>query len=347
MKILIIKTSSLGDIVHAFTALASLRKTYPEAQIDWVVEQPFAELLSTHPYVDHVIPIHTKLWRKKFFSISTYSEIKNLLQHVRQPYDLLFDLQGNSKSGFVTGLVNAKTKVGFGLKTVWEYPNLFFTNVKFNPPKTGNVREESLYLVEQYCKSAHQVDDRVLLKLSLNEREWLDQFLQTLPKGTQRVFVAAGSNWKNKQLNPQTLANFLELIQLEKNSFFLLGHGNEEEKKLSWEISRRLPNCILLEKLSLPLLQNLMAEMNLVIAMDSLPLHLAATAGVSTFGVFGPSSAEKFAPFGNQHTTVQGPCPYGKNFSRRCPILRSCPTGACIKNLTAETLFAAYQKQFS
>ncbi len=105
-------------------------------------------------------------------------------------------------------------------------------------------------------------------------------------------------------------------------------------------LASSLKSAEVLPLLSLSLLQNWMRSMDLVIAMDSLPLHLAAEANVPTFSVFGPSFAAKYSPMGSKHVSIQGVCPYGQVFAKRCSILRTCKTGACMKNITAEQLFS-------
>jgi heptosyltransferase-1 len=89
-----------------------------------------------------------------------------------------------------------------------------------------------------------------------------------------------------------------------------------------------------------------MDSVDLVVAMDSLPLHLAGTTKVKTFSVFGASLASKFKPAGKKHLTLQGHCPYGRVFEKRCPILRTCPTGACIRSLTGKAVFNAFKLQW-
>ena len=82
-----------------------------------------------------------------------------------------------------------------------------------------------------------------------------------------------------------------------------------------------------------------MASVDMVIAMDSLPLHLAGTTETPTFSIFGASSANKYKPKGKKHLAFQGTCPYKRTFERRCPVLRTCSTGACIRDLHGEELF--------
>lgn len=345
MKILIVKTSSLGDIVHAFPALAALKARYPEAKIDWVVEEPFIGLVQSHPFVNEAIPINTKSWRRSLFKLETFRKIASYFRRLRaHTYDLLFDFQGNTKSGLITALAKAHIKVGFGFKTVWEVPNLLFTNAKYNPEGGCNVRQESLHLVQAHCGLVKIDEQPILLKLNAEQQQLLGKCLEhplCQQKG-KKIIVSPGSNWQNKQLSSQSLFEFLKAIEAKENPTFLFIYGSEEEKKEAGLLAEKLVCSLVIEKLPFPVLQNFMAKVDLVIAMDSLPLHLAATAGTATLGVFGPSSALKFAPPGQNHKFIQGTCPYGKTFIRRCPILRTCSTGACIKNLTGSLLSQQY-----
>lgn len=341
MKILIVKTSSLGDIIHTFPALEYLKKKYPQAQIDWVVEAPFSELLEANPYVDHVIKINTKTWRKGKALGSLLKFIKNLRS---VSYDLLIDFQGNTKSAFVTLFAKAKTKVGFGKEAASEWPNLLVTNYKVNPEPSVNVRQENLALVQSYFQDPNLFCSKgIELKISDIEKKTLESICAAhfLAK---KIMICPGSVWKNKRMNLSSWIDFLRNSDKAENRYFLTW-GNEEEKTLALEIQKAFPDkAFLVEKMSLSALQNLMQAMDLVIAMDSLPLHLAGTTSVPTFGIFGPSSALKYSPEGQHHSYFQGPCPYGKTFNKRCPYLRTCPTGACLKGNIEHELIRAYHK---
>jgi len=133
MRILIVKTSSLGDILHAFPILDYLKEHFPKARVDWVVERPFAELICRHPLVRQTLLIDTRAWRKNLWrGREAIGAFKRELQQIT--YDWLFDLQGNCKSGLITYLARAKEKVGFGKATVPEWPNLLVTKRRYNPP---------------------------------------------------------------------------------------------------------------------------------------------------------------------------------------------------------------------
>ena len=338
-KILIVKSSALGDIVHVFPVVEYLRKKFPDAQIDWVVEKAFLELPQAHPLISSVIPIDTRAWRKGK-NLSQFFEFKKLLQSTH--YDLLFDLQGNCKSALVTWLAYADKKIGFGKASVPEQPNRWVTDQQFDPPAGQNIRDDYLYLVKShFSDDAPFHDSAVSLRIVDSQKQKIQNLLAS-PQlaGKKRYMICPGAAWKNKRVTDAALMDFLQRLHSAEPISFLFAWGSKEELELAQQLQTRFKDSsILLEKLPLATLQNLMASVDRVFAMDSLPLHLAGSAGVSTYSIFGPSSAEKYRPKGEQHHSFQGSCPYGEVFPKRCPKLRSCPTGACIRSLSGEQLF--------
>ena len=329
MKFLIIKTSALGDIVHTFPAIQLIRKIVPDAVIDWVVEKQCAELIRAHPLVNKVIEIETKKWRKAPFA--SWTEINAAATSIRKDsYDVVFDFQGNIKSGIVMGLARGVKKVGFGAKSVPEMPNLLFSNTRINLEPGLNIRNDYLSLVEGVLGKKEDVETTLLAMKGGHNLDGVN------------ILVCPGSNWENKRLSENSLLEFLRKIEFEKNCKFWITQNNAKEMSFALELCNKLKNAEVLQSVSLPMLQNWMASMDLVIAMDSLPLHLAAEANVPTMSIFGPSLAAKYAPTGSKHVSIQGVCPYGQVFVKRCPLLRKCKTGACMKNISAEELFTKF-----
>ncbi len=348
MRILIVKLSSLGDIIHAFPVLSYLNQYYPHTKIDWVVEKPFAELVQAHPLVNKVLCVQTKKWRSELWKKTAWQEMAAFRGELQEYlYDIVIDLQGNMKSGLVTASAKSHLKVGFGYNSVSEWPNILATHKRYNPPQGHNVREEYLFLVQSIFENFSSVEnDGVQLKLTIQQKDQLEKVLKSFQyvRGL-KVLVCPGSNWPNKQLSKETLQNFLQSILQKLEAHFFFIWGNQAEKALVDELAACIPlQSSVIDKLSLPALQNLMAEMDLVLAMDSLPLHLAGTALVSSFSIFGASSAQKYRPLGIAHEAYQGICPYGNTFERRCPVLRTCKTGACMKQLEGQELFSHFWK---
>lgn len=341
MKILLVKTSSLGDAIHTFPAVEYLRRRYPQAQIDWVVEWPLRHLIRSHPQINRVIILDTRTLRTRPWHQESWRHICKTIKALRHnQYDLLFDLQGNIKSGLVTALARAKAKVGYGRRSVFEWPNLLATHYRFDPPVGCNVRQEYLHLVGQKVGEIQDVPSGIVeLKTARRDRELVEHLVG---RRGLHVAVCPGSAWKNKRLSEGALFDFLERLHQRLQPHFLWVWGNDTEKDLVERLRQRYPETsVIVPKLALPALQFLMAQVSLVIAVDSLALHLAGTTQTPTFSAFGPSSPEKYKPTGLHHH-IQGGCPYGQQFDRRCPRLRSCSTGACIRELTGEACFTAF-----
>lgn len=327
MKILIVKTSSLGDIIQTFPALDYLRSRFPEAQIDWVVENAFSELVRAHPQVNRVLSIESRKWRKNPFKKESRLQRHAFLDLLRSvDYDLLFDFQGNLKSGLVVYKAVAAKKVGFGWRSVSEWPNALFTSYKINPASGKNVRDEYLSLVKGFFKddSAYAYTP-IPLKLEPLQQQKLVSLFSENPKPT---LVCPSSAWPNKCLSEKMLIKILRT--LDRGPYWFIW-GSPQERESALQLSSYFSGSAVLERLSLPLLQHVMGRCQLVVAMDSLPLHLCGTTKTPSLSFFGPSSALKYAPIGEQHQAVQGECPYGELFDRRCPKLRTCATGLCLK----------------
>ncbi|MBX7066001.1 MAG: glycosyltransferase family 9 protein [Parachlamydiales bacterium] len=331
-RILIVKTSSLGDIVQSFIVLNDLKRRFPNVQIDWAVEASFAPIVAAHPMISKTIPLDIKGKKNLLNGLKTLRKEK---------YDVVFDLQSNCKSGVVTLLARGKVKVGYGIKSVREWPNVLATHVRFEVSKQQNIRLFYLELIERYFQNPIS---REMEGVRFRMEGKIDDVLPPLPPGLT-IMVCPGSKWVNKQLKESTWVELLQKIEAFCSCSFLLIWGDEAEKKLCKELSAQLKNGVVVEKLPLPTWQNLMNEVDLVIAVDSGALHLCATTHTPSFSIFGPTSPDIFKPIGPQHVAVQGPCPYGRKFEKQCPVLRSCPTGACMKELSAESLFQAFQSQ--
>lgn len=354
MKFLIIKSSSLGDIIHSFDAIVQLKKFFPDATIDWVVEKDFVDVVRKFSLVDNIITISTKKWRKNFFHKQTWQELKQFrLQMSSRHYNAAFDLQGNIKSAWILSNVKAEHKIGFGFKTIHEWPNLFFTNLRYNPPKNVNVRDEYQFLINSFTKAISpqsyfdkQQQSDVIFNLDQHDKNVIDTILHDYAiKDTFKILVCPGSNWQNKQLPCETMLAFLHKIQeFQSNCSFLFTWGNAKEKLVADRMHSQFPHSsTIIDRLPIATLQSLMGHMQFVIAMDSLPLHLCATTKTPSFAVFGPSLATKFGPQGHNHYAVQASCPYGRQFNRRCPKLRSCSTGKCMSDVDAEYLFQQFK----
>lgn len=331
-RVLIVKLSSLGDILQSLSVLEVLKKKNPRMIIEWASEEKYANLLKSHPYIDRVVSVNRKR-KGTFFS----------LRHAG-PYDVVFDLQGNTKSGLITFLSRGKIKVGYDRKTVREWPNLLATNARFFVSKGENIRTFYTALIERFFNMEKSVLEKgALFRVSEGEKKRAEAIFSSAKKNL-RIMVCPGSFWPNKQLEEKTLKEFLEKIDERYHPSFFLIAGNEKEEASARRLKEHLGDAHIQSALTIPLWQNLMAGCDLIIACDSSALHLSAATETPSFSIFGPTSAKIFAP--PSSFTIQGTCPYGESFVKQCPFLRSCKKAPCIKSLSARELFAALQNRY-
>jgi len=332
MNVLFVKTSSLGDIAQTLQLADWVKNQIPEAKVHWVVEKPFSSIFEAFPSVDETLLIDTKKWRKNPFSLSTYKELKSFIGLLRGTfYDVLFDLQGNSKSAFITSFARAGNKVGFGWKTAQEFLNPLCTGMRFDPPSYFSPKERSFYLLTSYFGS----NDAALLPASLNLRS-----PPFLPLGSPAILLFPSSNWQNKTLSTLQLQTFLlEAKEKHPKMECTLFWGTEKEQMWCEEIKEGFSYCHAASRRYSPAeLLSLMEKSDLILSADSFALHLAAHTQTPLLSFFGPSNGGLYAPSGEKSAYFQGACPYGVVFEKRCPHLRTCKTGACLKETSSSEL---------
>ncbi len=335
MKILIVKTSSLGDVVHTFPAINYLRARFPDATIDWVAEKRECDLLAIYPDVSRVICFDWKQWWNKCrFDAPSRKKFADFVRELRaEKYDLLFDLHGNTKSAIPTALARAKIKVGFGFKSAPEWPNCLFTNKRYNFPEGLNVRKNYLQLVASlFGEEPELVIKKEALKVTADERSRVDGLLEKC-KGPVAL-ISTGSQRIAKNLEIKTLAAFLQEVGSARGYQWLFIHGSEEEGDNARILHEHFPeNSLIAPKLSVGELSFLMSRSEILFGMDSFPLHLAEISGCKTYGFFGPTVGEVYAPpiVAAHHNFFQSECPYGMKFVVRCPKERSCKDVACMR----------------
>src|SRR5574344_866725 len=131
MRVLLIKTSSLGDVIHTLPALTDAQRAIPGIQFDWVVEEGFAEIPSWHPAVAEVIPVAIRRWRKQLWQTYKSGEWRALKQRIKQQsYDLTIDAQGLLKSAWLTRF-NLAPVAGFDKQSARESVASYFYDAKY------------------------------------------------------------------------------------------------------------------------------------------------------------------------------------------------------------------------
>ena len=328
MHILIVKLSALGDIIHALPVLDYLRQAAPGVEIDWVVEEQNRAILAGHPLIRNVISINTRTWRKSPFSADTRREVGAIVRRLRSAsYDVVFDLQGNIKSGIIAALTGVPKRYGFDRDGVRESLNLLFTNHRVPlGPGDHHISNRSLKIVSSvfggdytsYTVTSH-------IETTPEDDQAARELLRTTT-GDMHVLFHTGTTWETKKWSAE---GWLELGRLVLDRFpaagILFSWGNEQERYEAEKLAAELGNrAFLLPRLRLKSFCALLKKVDLAVGGDTGPIHIAAAVGTPTVSFYRSTDARRNGPLGPRHITLQSSMPCTRCLERSCPDDKNC-----------------------
>ena len=338
-KILILKFSALGDIVHALPVAATLRKTLPDAHITWMVEERFQDILRDNPDIDEIIPLRTKVWRKNWNSQSL-SEIMGTIKTLRQHnFDLVLDLHGLLKSGVIAKMSGAPTRAGFHRNNCKEKFSTLFTNLKAQRITGG------LHIVDRYLTVLETALGKITeekkfpLRIPDEADKKIADYFEQHPELTSQPIIAinSGAGFESKQWKLERFAELADQISKELGFTIMLTWGPGEEFKvqqisaLMSEKSWIAPPTSILESIAL------YKRMALLVSCDSGPLHLAAAVGTPTVAIFGPTDPVRNGAYGVNHATVYKVLSCSFCWKKICPL----GTKECMNQVSIDEVFQA------
>ena len=277
-RILLLKTSSLGDVLHNLPVVTDIMREYPDARIDWVAEQAFASLPKLHPAVRNVIPVAVRSWRKNLFNSDTWREISTFRRTLRtERYDIAIDTQGLLKSALLMRGVNG-LRCGFDRSSAREPLSSLLYQRTFHVSKGQHAIERNRQLVAQAMGYTLQTGvDYGIVPPEVPLPAWL-------PGGAYAVLLHATSRddklWD--EANWVALGKFLE----QQDIRCILPWGNAVERSRSEKLCAQIPHAISPCKLNLTEIAVIIGKSTAVIGVDTGLAHLAAAMGVPTIGIY-------------------------------------------------------------
>lgn len=309
MRVLIIKSSALGDIVNALPVINYIHQVSPGVEIDWVVEAPFIAVLEHNPLLANVYSVRTRVWRKKPFSAETRKALGELRANLQsRNYDMVIDLQGNLKSGLLSWISGTKKVVGYSSSSVQERINLFFTSdrVSFRPEDV-HVMDRYLRIVCDAFKRDYKGIPIVTSITSAAEDEMAaENYISAFGGGPVFLFQI-GTNWASRLWFPK---GWIELAQKILSRYpastILLNWGSTAEKTLGEEIIATVGERVrLLPWFSIRELIPVIRRVNIAIGADNGPIFIAAALGTPTITYYRSTDAARYAPRGEHHIAIQ------------------------------------------
>jgi len=312
-RLLIVRLSAMGDVIHTLPAAQALRAKFPEAMIGWVVEERWAELLcapgtplrgprsAQRPLVDWVHPVNLTGWRKSLLTFSTLQQIAKVWNDVRSArYDVAVDLQGAIRSAVLARWSGGR--VVYGAAEPRESPaSLWYTRTAVT--RGTHVVEQTLAIAEAVAKSKLQMP-RAELPLDPLTEESISQDLAQHGVGEYAI-LNPGAGWGAKRWPAQRYGEVAR--QLAKDGLRCLVNFGPGEEELFQEVNTASGGVVRPTKASITGLIALTRRARLFIGGDTGPMHLAAALQVPVVAIFGPTDPARNGPYGTRSIVLRNP----------------------------------------
>jgi heptosyltransferase I len=354
-KILLIKLSAIGDVVHTLPVLNKLRARYPDARIDWLVTPAIGELLRHHPALNSVIDFDrdTSAPPWAWSALSSYARLARTLRPTG--YDLVIDLHGQSRTAFLAFITGAPVRIGFDKERpeVWANSRKVtdeFRNHAWYGAREGAwlfythhipLRTLDVHVIDHYQSvgdllgfASGPTDFSFRIPQAAHDR--VDALLREHGLGSARpVIIAARGNWETKRWPDEKSAQVARHFLKRGDPVVLV--GAPRERHVGEAIARLAPGVIdLTGQTALSELAALISRAALCIAHDSGPMHLAVALGIPVVALFGPSDPVWAGPYHRDNAVVRASLPCSPCYLRR---LKSCRHGhVCMEELPAQAV---------
>ena len=348
MKILIVKTSAIGDVTHTLPALNCLRKAWPDARIDWLVEEAASDLVLGHHAVDNILVSKRKQWVNGLRSRAWLQNLKAIFRFLRQlreiRYDLVIDFQGLLKSGMMVGLSRGKRKVGFGRGMQHAECSYVFLNERLPAVdmEVHALQRELLLLEGIDVPCAEVVFD---LPVSDQDRQQVRELLGENDqdrKDVAKPLVAINpqTKWESKLWENDRFAQVADHLVAQGCRVVFTGGPPDRIVIEKIQESMKKSSLNLAGRSSLKTLAALYERADMVISTDTGPMHIAAAAGTPVVALFGPTAPWRTGPYGKKHQVLRTGISCSPCFKRQCPLPED-QKKRCMKEISVDQVVAA------
>lgn len=320
MRILIVKLSSIGDVVHTLPAAALLRRMLPGANITWVAERRASAILKDSPAIDELIEIDTRAWRRDFLTGLTMSDIQSQLNQLRKSPnvngggddDIAIDFQGLIKSGLVAFASRANRRIGFETGDLREKASKLLLTEQVETSEFNHVIEKNLALARAAIallptkqaaeESTSSNGYEFPIAVSQDDERSVEAVIEN--QGAPFAIINPGGGWPTKLWPSERYADLANWIFTECGLSSFVTYGPGEEALARTVASNAQSSAVRPLASTLKQFVALARRADLFVGGDTGPLHLAAASGTPIVGLYGPTSPERNGPFDPRDITV-------------------------------------------
>lgn len=325
MRILIIKMSSLGDVVHTFPAVTELAAHIPGIEIDWLVEEAYASLVQLHPAIKRVIPVALRRWRRSCWMTWRSGEWQRCKKGLRESYDLIIDAQGLYKSAWMA--LQAKgVSGGYAYQSAREPLSTLLLKRHAAIPKSMHAVHRTRLLFASLLGYSINLAEFPLAFPLAEQPMSVDEF--------REVLFLPGTSWSTKRW---PLAHWQHLAKqlVSEGVSVKIAWGDEEEHAFALAIQTQVPLVQVLDRQPLVVMQEIIMQVDCVVAVDSGLAHLASLLGKRVVSLYGPTDPNLTGTLGPHATTIQIPPPCAPCKQEHCRLHPAIASEAmCMQNIS-------------
>jgi len=341
-EFVIVKLSSVGDIIHALPVAYTLRKKYPNCKITWITEKLGVQILENNPVIDELITVDTKTWRKWLLNITDYGKLIGVIAATiktlrKKKYDYAVDLQGLMKSGAILRLLRAGEKWGFPPHRARESYSALFSNRKISDSFFGgHVVDQNLAFA--YLMGCDEPVKKIEFYCSEEEKRTIDNFVDSLDTTRNLIAVNPGSGWKTKNWPAENYREICEYCHSNLNGIPVLTWGPGEESLVTPIHHKLKTQTVMAPPTNLRQLSYLLKKCHFAIGGDTGPIHMAAAQNIPVVAIIGPSDPKRNGPMGQNHEILYNP------LECSCCYKKECTDPRCITSITVDQVIDALEK---
>lgn len=321
-NILVVKMSSIGDVIHALPVSWAIKETYPDAHLTWVVEPPAYDIVAMDKCIDEIILFHKKEFRSCGGFLKNFGPLREKIQ--ARDYDAVLDLQGLFKSAAVAALAKAPKGMKFGM---W---NMREGSKYVSQPVVGEHVHD--HVIERYLDTARAIgcqvkEVRLPLEVPAKEQSLTRQIFQQAGANMDNPYVVlvVGASWPTKCWPDGHFAALGDWLYNRKIIPVLVGSGPVEMQKAA-EIAAKMdvPPINLVGKLNFKQLAYLFQQSAAVVGGDTGPTHLAVGLKAPTVMLMGPTYPRRTGPYGQMDNLLVVDRDCRECMKRACPLGHDC-----------------------
>ncbi|HVG94998.1 MAG TPA: glycosyltransferase family 9 protein, partial [Planctomycetota bacterium] len=351
-RVLVVRLSAIGDVLHALPAVAALRKARPGAYLAWAVEDRAAALLEGHPALDRVLVLPRRRWSRAARRMTGWPAVASgagrwIRDLIGERFDVALDLQGNLKSGLVAWASGAPARYGFSSDAARE-GNGFFVNRRVPALRGARHKVDRNVALVEACLGERTAPLPADLPRDPADVAWTDAALLAagLPsRGFVVLHPGTSGFGAFKRWPAERFARLATRIRRDAGVPVAITFGPGEEP-LAEEVRTRAA-AVALATPSLRALAEVLRRAAAFVSGDTGPLHVAAAVGTPVLGLFGPKDADVYGPWGRRPDGTSGPLPVLTRADVPCRpcTLRWCPEPVCMSAIEEDDVLAALLAQ--